>query len=166
MEAQRQIDLAAHGMGNDVGDARRRFVEPEQQLLRPGRLTGPGDRARQRRYTGSGGDALPYLGSRETEGRRQLSPRPLLPLWRHAHHLERPPSLAAEVLEIEPQDAEEGQPAVRVSLELLVPGVAAAEPAVHHAHHALSAVARLDAPLRSHRRIIGAHVVPALGHET
>ena len=61
-------------------------------------------------------------------------PRPRLRLRGDAHQLKRGAGLAAEVFEIEPQDAEERDPAVGVTLELVVPVIAAGEPAVNHAH--------------------------------
>src|SRR5262249_52278370 len=56
--------------------------------------------------------------------------------------------LATEMRQIQAQDAEEGNPAVAVSLELSIPIIGAGEPAVHHAYHAGSAGTSLDGPFR------------------
>ena len=68
-------------------------------------------------------------------------------------------------VEIEPQDAEEGDPTVGVTLELVVPVIAAGEPAVNDTHDTGAPGARFDDPLRGDGRVIRSHVVPAVGHE-
>src|SRR5262249_115923 len=59
--------------------------------------------------------------------------------------------LTTEMRQIELQDAEEGNPALAVSLELSIPIILAGEPAMNHAHDAGSTRASLDDPFRRDR---------------
>ncbi len=63
------------------------------------------------------------------------------------------------------QDAEERYPAVAVALELGVPRVAVAEPAMDNAYQAGPAGASLHRPFGRDRRIVGDRVILSLGDE-
>src|SRR5829696_6828242 len=93
-----------------MGDTGSRLVEPEEQLFWP--------------------SGLAHLGAFQPELAGQRLPRIGLRLWGDAHQLERGAGLATEVFEIEAQDAEERDPPVGVTLELVVPVISAGEPAV------------------------------------
>ena len=62
------------------------------------------------------------------------------------------------MLQIQPQNAEEGRPAGFDTFELIVPIVRAREEAVNHAYDARATGARFDDPLGGERRSVGTQV--------
>ena len=81
----------------------------------------------------------------------QRLPRLVLGFGSEPRQLQERARLAFEMSQIEPQDAEEGLPAVGVALELVVPVILVGEPAMNHAHDAHPAAASLDDPFRRDR---------------
>src|SRR5829696_4580958 len=108
-----------------MGDTGSRLVEPEEQLFWPRGLARPFHDSRERWRALCSTHSLAYLGAFQPELAGQRLPCLGLRLWGDAHQLERGAGLATEVFEIEPQDAEERDPPVSVTLELVVPVISA-----------------------------------------
>src|SRR5688572_30156580 len=109
IEADRQVDLVTHWVGNEMGDAGRRLVKPEEQLFWPRGLARPCHDSRERWRALRRAHPLAHLGAfhLQPEPAGQRLPGLGLRLWGDTHQLERGAGLATEVFEIEPQDAEE-----------------------------------------------------------
>src|SRR5688572_29347186 len=110
-----------HRMCHEVGDAGRRLLESNQQLLGPRRLPGPLHNAREWRTLCWCTDPLPDGCLREPEWSRQRVPGIGFGLRGDAHNLKRRSTLACEVREVCAQDSEEGLPAIGVAFELVIP---------------------------------------------
>ena len=109
VEAHRHHALVADGEGAERGDARRRLVEPQQDVAWI--LADVLRHAAERRDTCGRRPALPDARAVQSQCRGQRLPA--LPFGSRdgSHELHDGGALAAEVREIEPQGAEEARPA-------------------------------------------------------
>src|SRR6202040_271760 len=145
VEAQRDHDRSAAVDGAKGGGARTRLVEPHQGVART--LADVLHHAAERRDARRGGPALPRAHALQPQCRGQRFPGLRVGSCSGGHPLHHRGALAAEVREIEPQDAEEARPAGLGAFQLVVPVVRAGEEAMHHADDADASPARFDAPL-------------------
>ena len=108
--------------------------------------------AAQGRHACRYGPTLPGAHAVEPQCRGQRRPGLRCRSRDRSHELHERGALAAEVREIEPQDAEEAGPARFGADQLVVPVVRAGEEALHHTDDADAARPRFDAELGRDRR--------------
>src|SRR5438067_122300 len=103
--------------------------------------------AAERRDARRGGPTLPGAHAFQPQCRGQRFPSVRYGSRGGGDPLHHRGALAAEVREIDPQDAEEARPAGFGAFQLIVPVVRAGEEAMHHADDAEASAARFDGPL-------------------
>src|SRR4051812_48078280 len=153
-------DLAAHGVGVERADARRRLVEPEEK----GVLAAPFDAPGERRHAVGRASPQAHRGAPEAQRLDQRLPRLRLRVGGRGQEPQVRSPLAPVVSEIQHEDAEEPRPSGFDTLKLTVPFVAAREQAVHYTDDAGVAGALLHGPLRGEGRSLLSPVT-ALGRE-
>src|SRR4051812_896884 len=143
IETNRQADLAAHHDGQKVCDARRRLVEPNEELL-VFLLDDAVDDPREPRRAVRCLHTLSLGRSLEAERLEEPMPDGGLVLRAHGHEGDDLAGLSTELSEVDVEDAEERGPALLDGLVLIVPIVGAREPAVHDANPTHAARLGLD----------------------
>src|SRR5262245_8675942 len=130
VEVQRNHALAAEVDGAKGGYPRPRLVEPQQGVVRT--LADVLRHAAERRDTRGRRPTLPDAQAFCAHCRGQLRPGLRFGARDGSHELHDRGALAAEVREIDSQDAEEARPAGFSAFQLVVPVVRAGEEAIHH----------------------------------
>src|SRR5205085_11468714 len=120
-----QEDLAAHPDGEEVRDARRRFLEVKEELLV---LDHALDDPREARRAVDRLHALAIGQPPESERAEELVPYPGLALRAHGHEGDDLARLSTEGSEVDLEAPEERGPALFDPLQMLVPTFGAREP--------------------------------------